>query len=52
MKGEVTDKNKLEKLCISKKGKYCPLVLLYCGYYYECRGAEENCLLKTSLLKK
>lgn len=34
---------------IAESGKYCPMVLLYCGYYYECCGSEDNCTLKKYL---
>ncbi|MBR2371178.1 MAG: hypothetical protein IKA82_04080 [Clostridia bacterium] len=45
LKGAEIDTEKVEKLCVAGTGKYCPMVLLYCGYYYECCGSQENCVL-------
>lgn len=49
IRGEQMNKDKIEKLCVPESGKYCPMVLLYCGYYYECSGREDNCTLKKYL---
>ena len=35
---------KISALCVNNEEKYCPLMLLYCGYYFKCVGQE--CFLK------
>lgn len=35
---------KISALCVNNEEKYCPLMLLYCGYYFKCVGRE--CFLK------
>ena len=39
------ENNEIEKLCSPKKEQYCPAVLMYTGFIYECPGKEE-CQLK------
>ena len=41
----------LEKMCINNSGKYCPLVLLHCGYRYVCPGKDECILSKSNYLE-
>ena len=36
--------NKISKLCVDDETKYCPLVLIYCGYYHTCTG-KDTCAL-------
>lgn len=36
---------KISSLCVENKEKYCPLILLYCGYYYKCVGDKKRCTL-------
>lgn len=48
---EKTDAAKLNALCADNTNQYCPLVLLYCGYYYKCQG-KENCSLQGIFKKK
>lgn len=39
------DKGEIEKLCSAIKGQYCPAILMYTGFFYECPGKKE-CKLK------
>lgn len=43
------DRAQVEKLCVAGSGKYCPLVLLCCGYYYECTQTAGECVLRKHL---
>ena len=45
VKGETINQEKLDSLCIETSGKYCPLVLLYCGYFHKCPGSKQSCKL-------
>ena len=40
------NEQKISRLCVNNKDKYCPLMLLYCGYYFKCVG--NDCFLKKS----
>lgn len=41
--------DEIKKLCICNNEKYCPLMLLYCGYFKKCDG--DNCELIKILQK-
>ncbi len=43
--GETINQEKLDSLCVETSGKYCPLVLLYCGYFHKCPGSKQSCKL-------
>ena len=44
LKNEPLDDDMVKALCVNNTEKYCPLLLMYCGYYYKCRG--DSCKLK------
>lgn len=43
LKGEHLDQEMIAALCVKNTDKYCPLILMYCGYYYKCQG--DSCKL-------
>ena len=43
------NKEKALALCVNDSEKYCPLMILYCGYLYKCNG--EKCLMRECLQK-
>jgi len=47
---EKLDSNEINKLCHEVPEKYCPIMLLHCGYFVKCNG-KDSCAIYESLSK-